>query len=88
MARKKRSDYSKEMQNLMDEFCNIVMPGHNKAKGYINVKQKVEALNVDARTYYHWKKMESIPRIKDMMSRLNERGYTLKITLKDDAFND
>jgi len=88
MARKNKSDYSQEMQSLMSEFCNIMMPGHDKAKGYINVRRKVEDLNVDARTYYHWKNMEAVPRLKDMMERLNARGYTLKITLKDDAFKD
>lgn len=71
---------------IMRDFCNIVMPGHDKPKGYINVKEKVKSLNVDRRTYYHWKNLEAFPRLKDMMNLLNERGYTLKIVLKEDAF--
>lgn len=68
-----------EVKNLMAEFCDIIMPGHDKAKGYINVAHKVKSLGVDRRTYYHWKNCEAYPRLPDMIKRLNDKGYTIRI---------
>ena len=70
---------SEELKKFMGEFCDIIMPGHDKAKGYINVTHKVKSLGVDRRTYYHWKNCESYPRLPDLVQRLNDKGYTLQI---------
>lgn len=70
---------SSNLNQIMDRFCDIVMPGHNNKKGYINVKSKVESMGVDRRTYYHWKNGESFPRLPDFVSRLNKKGYELQI---------
>lgn len=68
-----------ELEKIMKRFCDIVMPGHNKKRGYINVRKKVEALGVDPRTYYHWKKRQYIPRLKDLIARLHDKGFILEI---------
>lgn len=74
------------LKKLMTEFCDIVMPGHDKARGYINVRKKVQMLNVDARTYYNWKNFESVPRLPQMLEKLEQKGYTLEIVPKKDVY--
>jgi len=73
-----------ELKRVMQQFCNIVMPGHDKKKGYINVKKKVEELKVDRRTYYHWKNGQACPRLGDFLKRLNEKGYSIEIVPRYD----
>lgn len=68
-----------ELKRFMADFCDVVMPGHNKAKGYINVKKKLADLLVDRRAYYHWKNCECFPRLPDIFKRLNEKGFTIQI---------
>ena len=77
-----------DIENLMKQFCNIVMPGHNNKRGYINVKKKVEDLNVDRRTYYHWKNGDVTPRLKKFVKLLDERGFDLKIVPSENAYRD
>ncbi len=70
------------VKKLMTEFCKIVMPGHDKARGYINVKKKVELLQRDRRTYYNWKNGDNTPKLPTMIELLAARGFELKIVPK------
>ena len=74
------------LTELMGKFCDIVMPGHGKKKGYINVKERVKELGKDRRTYYNWKNGESFPRLPDFVKKLNEKGYKVTIELKEDFY--
>ncbi len=75
-----------EIELLMKKFCNIIIPGHDNKPGYINVKKKVLLLGKDRRTYYNWKNGDSQPSLKTMLKLLNEKGYTLEITLSKSCF--
>ena len=74
------------LEQLMQSFCRIVMPGHDNPRGYINVKKKVKELNINRRTYYYWKERKAYPQLKDMVKRLNDKGYKLQIVLNEDAY--
>lgn len=75
------------LQKLMADFCNIVMPGHDKKKGYINVTRKVKELGKDRRTYYNWKNGDNVPGLKTMVNLLEARGFELKIVPKFEDIN-
>ena len=69
------------LSQIMDDFCNIVMPGHDKKAGYINVRKLIKALNKSPKTYYNWKNKESYPHLSEFVKLLNDKGYRLKIEI-------
>lgn len=83
MKEYRKIEHLPDVNNIMREFFNIVAPGHDKPKGYINVTKLVEKLGVDRRTYYHWRNGEAVPSVDKMVKYLNSKGYTLKIVHKD-----
>ena len=72
MARYNKEDIDPDLKRVMAQFCNIIIPGHDKKPGYINVREKVKLTGKDRRTYYHWKNCESFPPLKTFLSLLNK----------------
>jgi len=71
------------MQELIENFLNVVAPTYKNRKGYINLRKICKDLGIDARTFYNWKNGDSVPGLRAMVKFLEIRGYELKIVEKD-----
>lgn len=83
-----RNQYEKgsTVDLIMKVFCGIVMPGHKRKPGYINVKKISDDLGVDRRTYYNWLNSQAAPSLAKFIRLLEDRGYTIQIVKKDKQY--
>lgn len=70
---------TKNYNELMDMFCDIMLPHNKKKRGYRHRQSTIESLDITTKTYRNWINKKSAPNLKKFTAMLNERGYKIVI---------